>query len=301
MQPQGSDLVIDTLQLAARHGLDLAEKLTFNEMGLDFRVAFAVDRAGRRWVLRVPRRAELWPKIKLEASILRHVARHLPAQVPDWQICTAELIAYPMLTDPVALTFDATTHEVTWHIDQHAPNYLESLAEVLVALHGSPVAEAVAAGIHHSTPEMARAKARADLDLVKREIGVGKELEANLLRWLDDDKRWPSFTALVHGDLYAGHVTADEASRITGLIDWSEAEISDPSIDFAGHLAAFDPASLERLVQLYERAGGRTWPAMIDQVTSRHAASAIRYGLFAISTKSEEHLAGARLQLGVTT
>lgn len=301
MSIENDTLVGETLQLAARYGLELTSDLSFNEMGLDFRVAFAKDAQDRKWVLRIPRRADLLPRIEHEAKILNFVKRRLRVQVPDWQICTAELVAYPMLLDPVALTFEAQTYAVTWHIDQHSETYLESLADLLVALHSSPIPEAVTAGISYSTPEMARKKFRADLDRVKNEIGIGKDLETKLRKWLDDDKLWPQFSVLVHGDLYAGHVTADVSSRITGVIDWSEAEFSDPSIDFAGHLAAFGPESLEKLVEAYGRAGGRTWAAMIEQIKARHAASPIRYGIFALVNQSQEHIAAAKAQLGVTS
>lgn len=298
--PNSQALVEETLQIAARHGLELTEELSFNEMGLDFRVAFAKDIRGQRWVLRIPRRSDLFPRIEHEAKILHFVKRRLHVQVPNWQVCTAELIAYPMLLDPVALTFDSETYAVTWHIDQHSENYVESLASLLVDLHASPVPEAMAEGISLSTSEMARTKLLADLERVKNEIGIGNELECQLRNWLEDDRMWPAFSVLVHGDLYAGHVTADSSSRITGVIDWSEAEIACPSIDFAGHLAAFGQESLEKLVVAYARLGGRTWPTMTEQIKARHAASPLRYGLFAITTGNQDHLAAAKAQLGAT-
>jgi macrolide phosphotransferase len=300
MATEKSTLVVDTMQLAARHGLDLTNDISFNEMGLDFRVAFAKDVLGRSWVLRIPRRQGLFPKIVHEAKILNFVKIRLNVKVPDWQVCTAELVAYPMLLDPVALTFDAQTYAVTWYIDQHAEAYLESLAELLVALHASPIPEARSAGIKYFTPEMVRSRFLTDLENVKREIGINKDLDVQLRKWLDDDKLWPDFSVLIHGDLYAGHVTADANSRITGVIDWSEAEIADPSIDFTGHLVAFGSESLEKLVAAYAGAGGRTWPTMTEQIKARHVASPVRYGLFAITTQNQDHLAAAKAQLGVS-
>ncbi|THF67316.1 macrolide 2'-phosphotransferase [Pseudothauera nasutitermitis] len=298
MAEDSSRLVAETFALAARHGLHLAGAVTFNETGLDFRVGFATDTAGRRWVLRIPRRDDVRPKIEREARILDFVKQRLPVEVPDWQVRGPDLVAYPMLTDPMALVFDAGTHAVTWNIDQGAEIYVTSLAEVLVALHASPVEEAVAAGIPASSPEEARIKVRQDLERVKQEIGIGRDLEARCRRWLDSDRLWPDFSVLTHGDLYIGHVTAAADARVSGVIDWTEAEISDPSIDFAGHLAAFSPESLERLVAAYELAGGRTWPAMVAHIEERHAASPIKYGIFAISTGNEQNLAAAKAQLG---
>jgi macrolide phosphotransferase len=299
MANDSTKLVTDTFTLAARHGLYLAGTVTFNETGLDFRVGFAKDTAGRRWVLRIPRRDDVQPKIEREARILDFVRHRLPVEVPDWQVRSPDLVAYPMLTDPMALVFDAETHAVTWNIDQDAETYVTSLAEVLVALHASPVSEGVALGIPASSPEEVRLKVHQDMERLKQEIGIGRDLEARYRHWLDNDKLWPDFSVLTHGDLYVGHVTTTADARVSGVIDWTEAEISDPSIDFAGHLAAFSPRSLKRLVTAYEHAGGRTWPAMLEHIQERHAASPIKYGIFAVSTGNEQLLAAAKVQLGV--
>lgn len=302
MKNENDNIVADTRALAARYDLHLTEEIRFNEMGLDFLVGFATDTAGRRWVLRIPRREEVRSKIEQEARILDFVKRRLPVEVPDWQVCEPDLVAYPMLSDPMALNFDAVTCDVTWNIDKNADNYIVSLAEVLAALHASPVEEAVAVGIPHSSPQEVRESIRKDLETVKREIGVGLEMEKRCRRWLDTDKLWPDFCVLTHGDLYAGHVSASPAdARVSGVIDWTEAEVGDPSNDFSGHLAAFSLESLRRLVLAYEETGGRTWPAMVEQITERHAvASPLRYGVFATLAGNAGHIEAARRQLGVT-
>ncbi len=63
----------DTSQLyalAARHGLKLHGPLTVNELGLDYRIVIATVDDGRRWVLRIPRRAEVSAKVEPEARVL---------------------------------------------------------------------------------------------------------------------------------------------------------------------------------------------------------------------------------------
>lgn len=290
----------DARALAVRHGLHLGGDIAFNDTGLDFRVAFATDTKGRPWVLRIPRRDDVELKIEREARILDFVKDRLPVEVPDWQVRARDLVAYPMLTDPTALVFDADTHTVTWNIDKGAEAYVTSLADVLVALHESPPAEAVAAGISASSPEEVRVKIRQELETVKQEIGIGRGLEDRCRRWLDHDALWPDFSVLTHGDLYAGHVTVASDGRVRGVIDWTEAEVGDPSIDFAGHLPAFGAESLKQLVDAYESAGGRIWPGMVEHINERYAvASPIRYGVFAIATGDEQHVAAARAQLEV--
>jgi macrolide phosphotransferase len=100
--------IADLLALAASHGLHLsAEDVTVNEAGLDYRVVLATDRAGRRWVLRQPRRADVSEGMAAEARILDLVRPALAAvgvAVPDWQLCEPGLIAYPALPGPARRT-----------------------------------------------------------------------------------------------------------------------------------------------------------------------------------------------------
>ncbi|MFX6728557.1 hypothetical protein ABTH13_19610, partial [Acinetobacter baumannii] len=46
----------DIQSLAEAHGLLLTDKMNFNEMGIDFKVVFALDTKGQQWLLRIPRR-----------------------------------------------------------------------------------------------------------------------------------------------------------------------------------------------------------------------------------------------------
>lgn len=95
----------ELLSLAKQNGLLIVEEsLEINESGMDFRVAFATDEEGRRWVLRQPRREDVWERAENERKVLDVIRGSIPAQVPDWRICTPELIAYPLLEgDPIAV------------------------------------------------------------------------------------------------------------------------------------------------------------------------------------------------------
>lgn len=299
--PQAIPLDDDAAVLdhARRHGLALAGPIAWNDIGLDFRAGFATDEAGLAWVLRLPRRPDVRPRAENEARALRLFRGRLPVEVPDWRVVTPELIAYPRLAGITAVTVDPATREPTWNIDRESPIFAASLAQALAALHGIDPAEAGAAGLKVSSPEDARRGFAADLDRVEREIGVGPDLARRWRAWLDDDAAWPPFAAPVHGDLHAAHVLVDEASRATGLLDWTEAEVGDPSIDFVFHLMGFGAEGLDRLLAEYEAAGGRTWPGIRAQVGERLAAFPIKYALFALTSGLDEHLAAVRPLLGL--
>jgi macrolide phosphotransferase len=157
--------------------------------------------------------------------------------------------------------------------------------------------EAEAMGIKIFTPEMVRQEISDRIKLVKSEVGIGSELENRWRRWLDNDPLWPVFSSFIHGDLYAGHILANETGEISGIIDWSEGQVGDPSMDFSGHISVFGEESLKDLISEYEKLGGKVWKNMYEQALERHAASALNYAFFAISTNSEEHLQAAKMQL----
>lgn len=287
----------EIVALTARHGLEIKDDISFNEMGLDFRVGFATDINGQRWVLRIPRRQDLGPSIEREKSILNLAKVHLSVNVPDWRIATNELIAYPLLEDPPALEFDAQTYEVTWHIDPKNSKYTATLAPVLVELHQIPSGEVLKKGLKSGSTEAARQEVLNHIDLVKHELGIGVALETRWRRWVDNDSLWPDFTAFVHGDLYAGHVLSKMDGTITGIIDWSEGRLDDPSIDFTGQLATFGEEGLKELIAAYEQRGGHVWSTLFEQTVERHAASPLKYAVFALTTKSDVHLEAVRGQL----
>lgn len=283
--------------LAARHGLQLHGPLTINELGLDYRIVIAADEGGTRWVLRIPRRADVSAKVAQEARALAMLGRHLPFAVPDWRVANAELVAYPMLEDSTAIILQpgATTPE--WVIPQDSAVFAESFAGAVAALHAVPVAAAEAAGMLVRTPAQARRKVADDIDRVRRALPVHEKRLSRWQRWLDDDASWPDFCTVVHGDLYVGHVLVDRTERVTGMIDWSECRVDDPSIDLTSHLMIFGEAGLVQLLEAYEAAGGRVWPRMADHIRERLAVWPVTYALFGLESGAEPHLAAAKAQL----
>lgn len=286
-------------ELAERNGLALADVMGFNEMGIDFKVGFAKAKDGSKWLLRIPRRADLGEQIAKEKRILQLVSNHLSVQVPDWRIANAELVAYPLLDGTPALTFDAETHEVTWNMAKDSQHYISSLAEALVELHSIPTHEVLRSALSVLSPEQVRKEISDRLVLVKSELGISAELENRYERWLDSDALWPSFTKFIHGDLYAGHTLTRPNGEVCGIIDWSTAQVSDIAQDFSGHATVFGDESLKSLISAYEKRGGEVWDNLFEQAVERAAAAPLAYGYFAIETKDENHLNAAKLQLGI--
>lgn len=75
----------------------MEDSFVYNESGLDFQVVFAKSRKGNDWVLRIPRRADVFPRTNAEKRALDLVNKHVAFEVPTWEIYTEELIAYKKL------------------------------------------------------------------------------------------------------------------------------------------------------------------------------------------------------------
>lgn len=286
-------------KLSAAHGLKITDDIQLNDMGIDFQVGIASDINGQQWVLRVPRRSNMAEQIEEEKQLLILVKEYLSVEVPDWSISTQELVAYPLLKNKPALTFDGTTHEVTWNMDKSSPNYVPSLAKVLVELHSIPESKAREKNLKIKTTTDLRQEIEDQLRLVKSEIGISDDLEIRYKAWLDRDSLWPDFTRFIHGDLYAGHILTTKDNKVSGIIDWTTAHIGDPAMDFSGHLNVFGEESLKQLIDEYENLGGTIWNKIFEQTIERAAATALAYGFFAVETQSDFHINGAKTMLGV--
>lgn len=284
-------------QLAGKFGITLKGPLRFNELGLDYQVIFAEDESGQRWVLRKPRREDLAEQIQREARILQFLKTHLKFEIPDWKFASTELIAYPMLKDPPALLVDTATYDLTWNIEVGSESFTRSFAKAVFQLHQIPTEQAIAAGLPGGDIQSVRSQLRSEIQTVKRELGVSERLEQRWQAWLADDSYWPQNSSVIHGDLYAGHTMVSPSEEVTGMIDWSEAAVGDPTTDLVGHYVAFGEPALDQLLKFYLEAGGQVWPRIKEHIIERSSITALKYGIFALKTQNAEQLQEARRHL----
>lgn len=289
------------LALAHRYGLALdPTALQFEESGLDFQVAIAQTQDNTFWLLRIPRRPDALALAQREQAVLDRVRPYLPIQVPDWQIHTTELIAYPLLRGKPAGTIDPELQAYRWEIDaQNLPDaYLQSLGQALAALHAIEPGALVRAGL--KTPSIAtiRTAWSERMAKVKQVYPVNLPLWERWQRWLDNDTLWPEHTTLIHGDLHPGHILVDQQAQVTGFIDWTEARVDDPASDFAAHYRVFGRNSLEALLRHYGQSGGHVWPAMADHIVAYDSAIAVEVAEFAERSGLDDFKVMARQVLG---
>lgn len=283
-------------RLAAEHNLDVdPETITVNELGLDFRVAIVDAVDGQRWVLRIPRRAEVMTRANIEGRVLQRIAPHLPVAVPDWRIHTDGLIAYPILPGAPGLTLQPDGTPV-WHFDEHSPVFSDSLGTMLAQLHSIAPETVAATGITRLTPSEHRESIRENIVRVASEFSIAPSLQDRWLNWLADDSYWPNRSVLTHGEIYPAHLLLD-CEQILSVLDWTTAPLGDPAQDFAFHRASVSDAAFTETVRRYVVAGGEAGPRFAEHCTELFSLSPLTYALFALTTEDPEHHAAASAQL----
>lgn len=291
------------MEIAKKHNLILKEEtMQFNESGLDFQVVFAQDENGTDWVLRLPRREDVMPRTKVEKQALDLVNKYAKSfQAPNWIVYSDELIAYKKLDGIPAGTIDHNIGNYVWEIDiNNVPDaFHKSLGRVLAELHCIPNDKAAELGLVVQTPEEAIMSMKQRMDDVKTKFGVGDKLWNRWQSWINDNEMWPKKTGLIHGDIHAGHTMIDKEANVTGLIDWTEAKVTDISNDFVFHYKAFGEEGLEALILAYKEAGGYYWTKMKEHIIELVAAYPVLIAEFAMVSGVEEYVQMAKKALEV--
>lgn len=289
-------------KIAEKNGLHLNEDtFKFDESGLDFQVVFAIDQAGKEWVLRIPRRPDVFPRTQAENTVLNLINQYADFEAPNWEIYTEELIAYKKLQGVPAGTIDPEALAYVFEIDEkNIPEYFyKTLGKTLASLHNFPKKRARDVGITIQTPEEVRQIMGDRMNAIKKKFGVGEALWIRWQTWLNDEEMWPKETGLIHGDLHPGHIIVDKESNVTGLIDWTEAKVADISNDFVGHYRVFGNESLDVLIEAYKEAGGYYWPKMKEHIIELNAAYPVAIAEFAIISGMDEYVQMAKKELGL--
>jgi aminoglycoside phosphotransferase (APT) family kinase protein len=203
--------------------------MTITDNGWDSRAWLEGD-----WLHRAPRREEVRPRLLSEARLLPWLAPQLPLPVP--------------IPEPTA---DGVRHRllVGEPLEDDSTALGRELGAFLKALHGvDPVAAVEHGAVDASTAAAdkntflaeARERVLPLLPLAAQAQGAG------LLDRVEGVR-----TALIHADLGPDHLLVRDG-RITGIIDWTDAEIGDPALDLSWLLNGAPAALAEGVAQTYE-------------------------------------------------
>lgn len=295
--PPAADSPGELAELASHYGLDVSATTDeFDESGLDFRILRVTDSDDRPWILRAPRRADVFDASRVEHRALRLIASELSVDTPDWQLHTPELIAYPEITGRPGWTITDEGTPDYRGIDADTPSAaaLKSIAEMLVELQSIGIDGIQAAGLPIDSIDEVRRQRREFLDEVEPILRPDDALLERWNRWLDDRSIWPDHTALIHGDFHPGHMLFDDTDVLTGILDWTEVQVGDPAQDLAIFYGCFDRAVLDAIIEHFAASGGQVWDGIGDHVEELWAFSPVVTASWALEHDHDEALKHAR-------
>jgi macrolide phosphotransferase len=269
------------LREAKENGLDLHDEYEVDQSGWDFLVLHATATDGTRWILRSPRHTD-GPYLPAEGRLLDHVRPLLPVAVPDWRISTHTLIAYPRLPGVQA--------DGRWSPTD------DTLGRCVALLHSLPTDVPQALGVPVFDPDRQRQWIADRLAEARTEYVIADDRWRRWQDWLADTDRWPRDMVLARGDLHPQHLLVD-GGRLVGLIDWADATISDPSMDFVDPYKYLATSVFERLLADYERHGGHVWPGMRAHIAHRASLEPVISGLYGLETGRADLIDNARAEL----
>jgi aminoglycoside phosphotransferase (APT) family kinase protein len=205
--------------------------------GFDFKVLILED----QWVLRIPRHRLAVEELEMEILLLPAIADRLPVQIPRLTHVSREplYVGYPLIRG-------------NRYVDEDPPG----VRAFLDALHAVPIGEVPAPNPDwlETYREQADEFRRVVLPLLDRdERPRGEALLAEV------ESLTGFRPALTHSDLGPTHLLVRDG-RLAGVIDWGDARIGDPAIDYAWLLNGPFPDwdvddDLCRRARIYHRLG----------------------------------------------
>lgn len=210
---------------------------------------------GDRWSFRFPRRKLAVPLIEREIETLPRLASNVPLPVPEprWVGAPTHTYPWPWFGAPFLPGTELADAELP---DDRREDVADAIGAFLRALHRPRLRSRIGPDMPHDPNRRAdmpfRVAAARALVNELAEVGLWQappEVEALLA----DAERLPpsSRTAVLHGDLHIRHLLVDGTGRASGVIDWGDVCVGDPSIDLSVAYGAFAGSARGALLDAY--------------------------------------------------
>lgn len=241
--PWRRDVALDaaTLTEALHDAFGRADALAPLGAGWDFDCFRFHGRDGRARVARVPARRDVIPSLEAEAAFLAALPPPLTALAPQPErlLPATGALPVPVLVYPVL-------PGVPLRSLPPAPEDVTGLAPALGAALGT-LHRWTAPGPCPGTRQRAGVRVEARLRAAR---GAWRNAEARgappverVVAVLEAPSPGAPVPVTVHADLDPGHVLVDpDTRRLTGILDWTDAEPGDPAVDHAALAASRGPA-----------------------------------------------------------
>jgi len=227
------------------------QKIGVNTDGWDSLVLDIED----AYIFRFPRRPEIKAGYLKEAALLPGLARALPVSLPVFEFLCLDDADYRR-----CFVGYHKIRGVPWSADLAETPHLERhLAGFLSDLHRFPPDLAVRLLGLRADPHQWRqgylefyAQIQKDAFPLLEEPARRKAAQV----WgafLQDEANFSFLPSLIHADLCADHILCDlECQRVSGIIDWEDATLGDPALDFVGLAYIAGWGLVERILSAYQ-------------------------------------------------
>lgn len=207
------------------------------DVGYDFEIAIVDD----EWVFRFPRRASVEEALEVEIVLLPALAPVLPVDVPSFEYISRDplFVGYRLIRGTPLVDED--------------PDGVRAFLKALHAVDPSGFAVERRDWVEAYRVQCAEFE-RLVLPLVDR------DLRPHARRLFQDTETLVDFVpVLLHADLGPEHLRVRDG-RLTGVIDWGDARLGDPALDYSwllnGPFADWDvEPELRRRARFYHRLG----------------------------------------------
>ena len=239
--------------------------MTFLGQGYDF----AAFESSNGFVFRFPRREGSAGRLVVENSLLPELSASLPVEIPMPSLqaspsprCPWGFHGYSKLSGVAVADFD--------NREELLPRLAPQIAGFLAALHSFPVDLALALSLPDNEDwledfrEM-RQFLLEELEsrLTPIELGILDEWWRAFLKIAEG---WSFSPVLTHNDFGPEHVLIQpETLTVSGVIDFGDAAVGDPALDFAGLIALGNDEFMLDVAKAYHELGGPADPEVIDR------------------------------------
>lgn len=210
---------------------------------------------GEDWVIRFPKRQEVVDWLEKEARLTRVLARHITVPVPVFEKWGEPTERFPLPFAGYRRIPGVAMDEAEW-LDEDA--VAADMGLMLTQMHGVPTPELAQTGLKplDEGPEDWRRWIEQAADGC-RDVLRGPLL-ASCEPYLDGRVSAPAPCPLppvaIHGDLDGEHLLADaRAGRLSGVIDFADAALGDPAIDFSGLVLLRGESWVRKVLNHYDR------------------------------------------------
>jgi aminoglycoside 2''-phosphotransferase len=233
--------------------------LAWIDSGWDSRV-LEVD---GQWIFRFARRPEIADQFRKELQLLPELASRLPVAVPRPE--------FACLDDPdyICMGYRNLNGEALSDATM-TPAVAAQIGALLDCLHRFPLDIVSKTDLLVAGTDVWRAEYLDFYRWVQANVipQVSEPLRKSMRNlwegFLDTEENFLFKPLLIHGDLGVEHVLVDPTSdRLAGVIDWGDARVGDPALDFTGLLASCGAKFVSQVLESYAvPLDGRFWERM---------------------------------------